>query len=223
MKIKAILLGATGMIGQGLLRECLANPQVESILVINRKSCNISHPRLKEIIHQEFFDLSSLSNEMTGYNTCFFCLGITSAGLSEKDYHRFTFDLTLSIAKILTGINKEMSVCYISGAGADSSEKGRIMWARVKGKTENALMAMPFKKAYLFRPGFIQPLYGIKSRTKLYNALYAVFKPFYFILKHFKGMVTNTETLAKAMINAVARGYEKSILESSDINKIGKE
>jgi len=211
------------MIGQGVLRECLGNIQVETVLVINRQSCNISHPKLKEIIHKDLFDISVLKNDLAGYNTCFFCLGISSAGLSEKNYHKITFELTINIARTLSSINKEMSICYISGAGTDSSEKGKIMWARVKGKTENALLAMPFKKAYMFRPGYIQPMYGIRSKTKLYNALYAVLKPFYFILKYSKNSVTSSEALAKAMINAVSKGYEKNILNCSDINKIAEE
>jgi uncharacterized protein YbjT (DUF2867 family) len=223
MKIKAIIFGSTGMIGQGVLRECLENIQVETVLVINRQSCNISHPKLTEIIHKDLFDISVLTNDLEGYNTCFFCLGISSAGLSEKNYHKITFELTINIAGTLSSINKEMSICYISGAGTDSSEKGKIMWARVKGKTENALLAMPFKKAYMFRPGYIQPMYGIRSKTKLYNALYAVLKPFYFILKHSKNSVTNSEALAKAMINAVSKGYEKNILNCSDINKIAED
>jgi uncharacterized protein YbjT (DUF2867 family) len=223
MKIKAIIFGSTGMIGQSVLRECLKNEHVESVLVINRQSCNISNPKLKEIIHQNFFDISILKNELSGYDACFFCLGISAAGLSEKDYHKITFDLTMSVAETLLNLNKGITFCYISAAGADRSEKGRIMWARVKGKTENALLVMPFKKAYMFRPGYIQPMHGIRSRTRLYNALYFVCKPLYFILKHFKNSVTSTEKLGKAMINAGALGYEKNILKSGDINKVAEE
>jgi uncharacterized protein YbjT (DUF2867 family) len=223
MKIKAILFGATGMIGQAVLQECLENIEVESVLAISRQTCNINHPKLKEIIHQDFFDLAPLSNEISGYNTCFYCLGISSAGLSEKEYYHITYDLTVYVAQVLSALNKDISFCYISAGGADSSEKGRVMWARVKGKTENALLAMPFKKAYMFRPFYIQPMKGIRSRTKLYNILYAVFKPFYFILKHFESSVITTETLGKAMIYAVATESEKSIIESRDINKIGKQ
>ena len=220
MKIKAILFGSTGMLGQAVLLECLENKGVESVLVINRQSCIVNHPKLKEIILKDHFDLSVLTAELSGYNTCLFCLGISSAGMKEKDYHRITYDLTLNAAKTLLAINKDLTFCYTSGTGTDGSEKGKIMWARVKGKTENALLAMPFKKAYMFRPAFIQPMKGIRSRTKLYNILYDVFKPFYFILKHFDGYVTNTETFGKAMILAVLNGYEKNILENRDINKI---
>ena len=224
MKIKAIIFGSTGMLGQAVLLECIQNTEVESILVINRQASNISsHPKLKEIIRKDFFDLSGLTNELTGYNTCFFCLGVSSAGMKENEYHKITYDLTLYIAKTLLAINKEMTFCYISGAGTDSSEKGKIMWARVKGKTENALLSLPFKKAYMFRPAFIQPMKGIRSRTKSYNVLYSVFKPFYFILKHFDGIVTNTEVFGKAMILTVLNGYDKNVLENKDINKIVRE
>jgi len=221
MKINTLLFGSTGMIGQGVLQECLKDPNVESILVINRQSCNISHPKLREIIHKDLFYLSGLTKEMTGYNSCFFCLGISSAGLNENEYHKITYDLTLNVAKTLVNLNKEMTFCYISGAGTDSSEKGKTMWARVKGKTENALLALPFKKAYMFRPGFIQPLNGIKSKTRLYNTMYAIFSPLYFVLNHFDSIVTNTETFGKAMILTTLRGYEKNILENKDINIIG--
>jgi hypothetical protein len=220
MKIKTIIFGSTGMIGQGVLLESLKNENVESILVINRQTCSISHPKLKEIIHKDLFDLSGLTNEMTGYNTSFFCLGVSSAGLKENEYHKITYDLTLNVAKTLSEINKTMTFCYISGAGTDSTEKGKTMWARVKGKTENDLLSLPFKKAYMFRPGFIQPMNGIKSKTKLYNTLYAIFSPLYFVLKHLDSVVTNTEIFGTAMIYTVLMGYDKSILENRDINKV---
>ena len=218
--MKVILFGSTGMIGQGVLTECLKDTQIESVLVVNRQSCKVTHAKLIEIIHNDFFDLSAISKQLSGYDACFYCLGVTSAGLSEADYHRNTFELTTKVADAVLKANKSISFCYISGAGADSSEKGKTMWARVKGKTENALLHMPFKSAYMFRPGYIQPLNGIESRTKLYRIMYAIFKPFYFILKHYEGMVTNTETLGKAMIAVVLKGSDKRILESRDINEI---
>jgi uncharacterized protein YbjT (DUF2867 family) len=221
MKINAILFGSTGMIGKGVLLECLENELVESVLIINRQSVEISHPKLREVIHSDFFDLTNLAGEMTGYNTCFFCLGVSSAGIAENEYHKITYDLTLNAASTLLKLNKEMTFCYISGAGTDSTEKGITMWARVKGKTENALLSMPFGQAYMFRPAFIQPLNGIKSKTRLYNAMYTVFSPLYFILKHFDSIVTNTETVGKAMIYTVFNGYDKNILENKDINIIG--
>jgi len=210
------------MIGKGVLLECLSNYEVESVLVINRHSCGINHLKLKEIICKDLFDLTTLRDEMSAFNTCFFCLGVSSAGMSEKDYHKITFMLTTYVADFLLKINPEFRFCYISGAGTDSTEKGKLMWARVKGKTENALLAMPFKKVYMFRPGFIQPKKGIRSRTRLYNILYFIFNPFYFILKHFESIVTDTTTLGKAMILAVEKDYEKNVLESRDINGIVK-
>ena len=153
MKIRAIVTGATGMVGEGVLHECLLHADVEHILVINRRPCGISHPKLKELIHTNFHDLSSIENELQPYNACFFCLGVSSIGLKEPEYHRLTYDLTLHVAHIGKQ-NSEMVFCYVSGSGTDSTEKGRSMWARVKGRTENALMQLPFKKAYMFRPGF---------------------------------------------------------------------
>ncbi len=218
--MKVILFGSTGMIGQGVLTECLKDTQIESVLVVNRQSCKVTHAKLIEIIHNDFFDLSAISKQLSGYDACFYCLGVTSAGLSEADYHKNTFELTTKVAEAVLKANKSISFCYISGAGADSSEKGKTMWARVKGKTENTLLHMPFKSAYMFRPGYIQPLNGIQSRTKLYRIMYAFFKPFYFILKHYEGMVTNTAILGKALIAAVIKGSDKRILESRDINEI---
>ena len=221
MKINAILFGSTGMIGKGVLFECLENELVESVMVINRQSVQISHPKLKEVIHSDFFALTGIAGEMTGYNACFFCLGVSSAGLKENEYHKITYDLTVNVAKTLSDLNKEMTFCYISGAGTDSTEKGKTMWARVKGKTENALLSMPFKNVYMFRPAFIQPMKGIRSKTKLYNAMYAVFGPLYFVLKHFERFVTNTKTVGKAMILTASEGYYKNIVENKDINIIG--
>lgn len=221
--MKVILFGSTGMIGQGVLIECLKDSRVESVLVVNRNSCKVNHPKLKEIILNDFNKLASVSNELAGYDACLYCLGVTSVGLSEADYHLNTFELTTKVAETILSKNKDMTFCYISGANTDSSEKGKTMWARVKGKTENTLLKMPFKQAYMFRPGFIQPMSGIKSKTKLYNVLYSVFKPLYFILKRFESIVTNTEILGRSMINTAFNGYEKHILESKDINKTGNQ
>jgi len=220
MKIKPIIFGSTGMLGQAVLLECIENEEVESILVINRNTGNVKHPKLKEIIHSDLNNLSGVANQIAGYTTCFFCLGISSAGMSEQEYYDITYEITLRAAKALLAANKDMTFCYVSGAGTDSSEKGKVMWARVKGKTENDLLALPFKKAYMFRPAFIQPMKGLRSKTRLYNVMYTIFKPFYFILKHFNSFVTNTDVFAKAMVLTVRYGYEKNILENSDINKI---
>jgi uncharacterized protein YbjT (DUF2867 family) len=220
MQIKVIITGSTGMVGRGVLLECLKSPLVDSVLAINRQPLELSHPKLKEICHKDFFNITAIKAELSGYNACFFCLGVSSAGISAVKYRHITFDLTLNFAKTLLELNPEMTFCYISGAGTDSTEKGRINWARIKGKTENDLLALGFKDAYMFRPGFIQPLRGIKSKTPLYRAIYAVVTPLYPLLKSFPGFVTSTETLASAMIGVVTRGYKKKVLESRDINQV---
>jgi hypothetical protein len=222
MKVKAIIFGSTGMVGKGLLLECLDNPEVDSVLVINRSEVGLKHNKLKELVTKDFHQLQAHADLLKNYNACYFCLGVTVAGLTEAAYTQITYDLTLSVAHTLLQISKDFTFCYVSGSGTDSTEKGRMMWARVKGKTENALLAMPFRKAYMFRPGYIQPLKGIRSRTAWYNAIYTIFKPLYFLLKPFPGLVTNTVTFSKAMINVVSKGYEKNILESKDINKLGE-
>ncbi len=171
MKIKAILTGATGMVGEGVLRECLQHPDVEQVLVINRKPGGVTseasaRPKLREIIHTDFFDLTPIETELVGYNACFFCLGVSSVGMKEADYKRLTYDLTLHAAQLLARLNPDMMFCYVSGAGTDSTAQGRSMWARVKGATENALLQLPFRKAYMFRPGFLKPTEGSKKREQ---------------------------------------------------------
>jgi hypothetical protein len=220
MTINAIIMGSTGMVGKGVLLECLESPSVQTILVINRHSVGIKHPKLKEILHKDLSNIDPLINELAGYNACYFCLGISAAGLSEQEYRKITYDLTLNFAKTLLKMNPEMTFCYVSGAGTDSKETSRMMWARVKGKTENDLLALPFKSAYMFRPGYIQPMRGIRSRTPLYNFLFTFFKPFYFILKNFKSAVTNTDAIGRAMINITLEDYCKNILDPGDINKL---
>ena len=218
MKIRAIITGATGMIGKGVLLECLDHPDVEQVLAVSRRPLDIQHPRLSNVIHNNFMDLSAIRDQLTGYNACFFCLGVSATGMSEGDYDQVTRQLTLNFAENVLIQNPDITFCYISGAGTDSSEGGRMMWARVKGKTENQLLAMPFKKAYMFRPAFIQPMKGIRSSTKLYNVIYDMMKPFYPIIKKFPKYSTTTVKLGNAMINAASMGYEKSILESAEIN-----
>jgi len=219
MKINAIITGTTGMVGQGVLIECLGSNEVESVLIINRYSLGMKHEKLKEIILPDFNDLSSVEKDLSGYNACFFCAGVSSYRMTEEDYSRVTYDLTLNFAKILLKHNPEMTFNYVSGTGTDSSEKGRIMWARVKGKTENDLLALGFKKAYMFRPGYIQPMKGVKSKTKLYKALYVVFKPMYPLLKALiPKNITSSPQIGIAMINSVTKGYEKNILMNEDVN-----
>lgn len=220
MKLKVIITGSTGMVGKGVLLECIDSPDVESILVINRSPVDIKHPKVKEIIHKDFFDWSAIRGQLSGYNCCFFCLGVSAAGMKEADYRRMTYDLALGFAKVVLFLNPDMTFCYVSGAGTDSSEKGRMMWARIKGKTENDLLSLGFKAAYMFRPGYIHPMRGIKSRTPLYNAFYKVLKPLYPLLKRMPKYVTDNVTIGRAMIAVAKNGYSKGVLESLDINSI---
>lgn len=220
--MRVIILGTTGMVGKGVLLECIEDKDIESVLVINRQTLGLTNPKVKEIIHNDFFNFTPVKESIKGYDACFFCMGVTSAGLNEEQYTKLTYELTLGFAKLTAEVNPNSTFCYVSGAGTDSTEKGGSMWARVKGKTENAIMALPFKASYMFRPGYIQPLKGVKSKTGWYNAFYIVLKPIYFLLKPLKGFVTNSVTLGKAMINAAKLGYEKKILESKDINLLGK-
>ena len=219
MKIRAIVTGATGMVGEGVLHECLIHPDVEHVLVINRRPCGVSHPKLEEIIHSDFHNFSSIEQLLYPYNACFFCMGVTSIGLKEPEYHRLTYDLTLHVAETLAKHNPEMIFCYVSGSGTDSTEKGRSMWARVKGKTENALMRLPFKKAFMFRPGFMQPTKGLKNALKGYGAISWLY-PILHVL--FPGFTCSLREVGLAMINVATRGYEKQILEVRDIVALAK-
>lgn len=214
MKIKAIITGVTGMVGEGVLNECLKHPEVESALVINRKPCEVKHEKLKEIIHKDFSDLSSIENQLAGYNACYFCAGVSSVGKKEEEYKRITYDLTLNFANTLLKLNTDMTFCYVSGVGTDSTEKGRSMWSRVKGKTENDLLKLPFKGAYMFRPGYIQPISGLKNTYKIYK----IFVPFYPVLKTlFPKYVVSLEEIGLAMINVTLVGSDKKVLECKDI------
>jgi len=220
MAYKVVITGTTGMVGKGVLLECMDHPLIESVLLVNRGSAQIQHPKVKEVLVKDFFELSSIKKELTGYDACFFCLGITSAGQSEENYSKITHDLTVLFAKTFLDTNSDSVFCYVSGAGTDRSEKGNTMWARVKGRTENDLLSMSFKRAYMFRPGYIQPLRGIKSKTGWYQALYTVFWPIYLILKHFPSTATNTTNIGLAMINTLKENYPKNVLETKDINHL---
>jgi len=220
MAYKVIITGTTGMVGQGVLLECIDHQSIEQILLVNRSSAGIEHPKVKEVLVNDFFDLSAIKEDLRGYDACFFCLGITSIGQSEENYSKITYDLTLNFANAFIEKNKESIFCYVSGTGTDSSEKGRTMWARVKGKTENDLLALGFKGAYMFRPGYIQPLRGIKSKTNWYQALYNVFWPIYMVLKHFPSTATNTTNMGLAMINTLDRKCSETILENKEINQL---
>jgi uncharacterized protein YbjT (DUF2867 family) len=215
--MKAILFGATGMVGLGVLRECLLEPDVEAVLTVGRAPTGQKHEKLRELVHANLLDFSAIEGELSGHDACFFCLGVTSAGTSEQEYERITYGIPVAAAQTLVKLNPGMTFVYVSGSGADSSEKGRTMWARIKGKAENALLAMPFQATYVFRPAFIQPLHGIRSRTKLYNAMYAVLGPLYPVVKAIApGYATTTEQLGRAMIAVARKGFAKRILESQD-------
>jgi hypothetical protein len=221
MKIKAIITGATGMVGEGVMHECLLHPDVESVLVINRKTCGVKHPKLKEIILKDFFDLSSIKEQLAGYNACYFCAGVSSVGKKEEEYKRITYGLTLNLANTLIKIygerSRSMTFCYVSGVGTDSTEKGKIMWARVKGKTENDLMKLPFKDTYMFRPGFIKPTKGLQNAYKAYK----LFTPFYPVFrKLFPKYVVTLEEIGLAMVNVTLFGSEKKVIECKDIVKL---
>jgi len=214
MKIKAIITGVTGMVGEGVLHECLQHPEVKSVLVINRKPCGVKHEKLKEIIHKDFFDLSSIEDRLEGYNACYFCAGVSSVGKKEEEYKHITYDLTLNFAKTLLKLNNEMIFCYVSGVGTDSTERGRSMWARIKGKTENDLLKLGFKDAYMFRPGYIQPTKGLNNAYKAYK----IFAPFYPIIQLlFSKYATTLKEIGLEMINVTLFGSEKKILECKDI------
>jgi uncharacterized protein YbjT (DUF2867 family) len=209
------------MVGQGVLRECLLDNQVEAVLAIGRSSTGLHDAKLQEIISADLFDLSPIESRLSGYDACFFCLGVSAAGMKEQDYRRLTYDLTISVAKTLVTLNPGITFTYVSGAGTDNSERGRMMWARVKGKTENDLLKMPFRAAYMFRPGYIQPLHGIRTKTKWYRALYAAMGPLYPIWKRLlPNYVTTTECVGRAMIKVARQGAPRRFLENRDINSL---
>ena len=208
------------MVGQGVLRECLQDAGVEGVLAIGRSAAGQRHDKLRELLVKDFADFSAIERDLSGYDACFFCLGITSAGLSEADYRRVTYDIALAAARTLVKLNPGMTFIFVSGAGADSSEKGRVMWARVKGATENALLALPFKGIYVFRPAAIQPMHGIRSKTTWINVAYTVLGPLYPVWKTlFPKYVTTTELVGRAMINVARRGAPQRVLENHDINR----
>lgn len=221
MKIKAIITGTTGMVGQGVLYECMERPEVEEILIINRHPLGIKHPKVKEIILKDFFNLNEISSELSGYNVCYFCLGVSAFGMQEEDYTKITHDLTLNFAKICLIQNQNMQFIYVSGTGTDASEKSKVMWARIKGRTENNLLKMKFSNAYMFRPGAILPEKGIKSKTKLYQFFYVVLRPFYPLMRRMKSVTTTTK-VGNAMINASIFGYKSKHLENLDINLLAE-
>ena len=219
--MKAVLFGATGMLGQGVLRECLRDRRVESVLAIGRTPTGRHHEKLREIQQADVADLSPVRERLAGYDACFFCLGVSSLGMAPDEYRRLTYDLTLSVAGVLAAQNPGMTFIYVSGTGTDSSERGRSRWARVKGATENALLRLPFRAAYMFRPAYIQPLDGIAAKTRWTRALYAAAAPLYPLLRAaVPKYVTTTRQLGCAMIEVAAEGFSKPILESIDIDQV---
>jgi uncharacterized protein YbjT (DUF2867 family) len=219
MKIKIILTGATGMVGEGVLHECLLHNDVEQVLVVGRRACGITHPKLKEIVHADLYDLNAIEGQLKGYNSCFFCLGTSSVGKKEPEFYKISYELTMSFGKTLSKQNPGITFCYISGAGTDSTEKGKLMWARVKGKVENDLVKLFQKNAYNFRPGIIEPTKGLKNTLAFYKYLgwlipvIRLFAP--------KSIVSLKE-IGLAMINVTENGYDKQVLEVKDIMSLAK-
>jgi uncharacterized protein YbjT (DUF2867 family) len=219
--VRVILFGATGVVGQGVLRECLLDAGVESMLAVGRSPTGQRHAKLREIIHADFMDYSKIESELTGYDACFFCLGVSSVGMDAERYRHLTYDITLAAATTLSRLNPGMVFTYVTGRSTDSTEQGPMMWARVKGKTENDLLKLPFRAAYMFRPAGIQPLHGVKSRTAWVQAIYVVTAPLLGLLARTSPkFMTTTEQLGRAMIRVARDGYPKPVLESEDINRV---
>jgi uncharacterized protein YbjT (DUF2867 family) len=219
--MRVLLFGASGMVGQGVLRECLLDPDVEIVVALLRSPTGQRNPKLRELIHKDFLDFSPIENQLSGFDACFFCLGVSSAGMSEEDYQRITYGFTLAAARVLARLNPGMSFIYVSGTGTDSSERGSSMWARVKGKTENELLRLPFHAAYMFRPGLIVPLHGVQSKTRLYRLFYVLLAPLHPLLKgRFPKYVTTTEQIGVAMLKVTKHGWPTRVLETSDINQV---
>jgi uncharacterized protein YbjT (DUF2867 family) len=221
--MKIILFGATGMVGQGVLEECLRDPGVTRVLAIGRTPTGRSHEKLRELAHADFTDYEAIEAELAGYDACFFCLGISAAGMKEADYHRVTYDYALAAAETLVRSNPGMTFIYVSGQGTDSTEKGRWMWARVKGKTENALLRLPFKASYMFRPGYIQPMGKITSKTRLYRVMYALMGPLFPLWRALlPRYVITTEDVGRAMIRVARDGADERILENAALGRIAR-
>ena len=217
--MKVILFGGSGMVGQGVLRECLIDPGVEAVLSVGRSPLGVAHPKLRELLHKDFTDYSAIEPQLGGYDACFFTLGVSSIGMDAERYRHLTYDLTMAAARTLARLNPGMVFTYVTGRGTDSTEQGSLMWARVKGKTENDLLKLPFKAAYMFRPAGIQPLHGVRSKTGWINVVYAVTAPLLAVMvRATPHYMTTSERLGRAMIKVVRDGYPKPILESEDIN-----
>ncbi len=222
--MKVLLFGATGMVGQGVLRACLLAPDVDRVLAIGRTATGRQDPKLRDLVHPDFFNYSDIEPQLTGFDACFFCLGMSSFGMAEAEYTRLTYDLTLAAAQVLARLNPQMTFVYVTGLGTDSSEQGRSMWARIKGRTENALLRLPFKAVYLFRPGAIQPLHGVRSRTASYRVFSTLAKPLLALLRKLApNWVLTTDVVGQAMLAVARHGAPKPkpVLEPRDINAAG--
>jgi uncharacterized protein YbjT (DUF2867 family) len=216
--MKVLLFGATGMVGQGVLRECLLDAHVTEVVTLGRTPTGVAHPKLREIVHRDMFDYATLESDLTGFDACFFCLGVSSFRMSEAEYTRLTYDMTMAAAKTLARLNPQMTFVYVTGAGCDSTEQGSSMWARVKGRTENALLRLPFKAAFMFRPGAIVPLHGVRSKTALYQTIYSLTRPVLpLVQRMFPNAIVTTEQVARAMLAVAKQGAPSPILESRDI------
>jgi uncharacterized protein YbjT (DUF2867 family) len=216
--MQVLIFGATGMVGQGVLRECLLAPDVTRVVAIGRSATGVSNQKLRDLVHKDLHEYASIEQALAGFDACFFCLGITSAGMSETDYTRITYDITAAAAETLARLNPAMTFIFVSGAGTDSSERGRLMWARVKGRAENAVLGL-FKAGYAFRPGVIQPLHGIRSRTLAYNIVYTVLAPMVSLLRYLlPRYVITTEEMGRAMLNVARHGAPQRILENPAIH-----
>src|SRR5579872_4854681 len=219
-----LLFGATGMIGQGVLRECLLDPDVQLVEIVGRSTSGVQHAKLREIVHKDLWNYAAIESSLAGFDACFFCLGVTSVGMEEKEYERITYGIATAAAETLCRLNPGMTFVFISGAGSDSTEKGKLMWARIKGKTENALLRMPFKGVYVFRIGVAVPVHGERSRTGWYNMFYTFTRPFLPLLQFlFPSFITTTEEIGRAMLIIAKRGTSKHILENRDVRAVARE
>ena len=222
--MRILLFGGTGMVGQGVLRECLLDRDVTQVLAVVRAPSGQTHPKLRELVHKNFFDFTTVLAELTGFDACFYCLGATSIGKTAAEYSRITYDITVAAGDVVARANPQLTFIFISGASSDSTEKGSVMWARIKGKAENYVLALPIKAAYVFRPGLIQPMHGIKSKTLLYRIPYVLLAPFVpWLKRQFPRFVTTSETIGRAMLTIVRRGYPVRILETTDINAAARD
>lgn len=216
--MKVLIFGATGMVGQGVLRECLLDKDIERVVTVGRNATGEKSPKLTELVHKDLFNLTSIETELAGFDACFFCLGVSSFRMSEADYTHLTYDLTTAVGQTLSRLNPDMTFSYVTGAGTDTSERGRSMWARVKGRTENALLRMPFKAAYMYRPGMIQPMDGIRSKTAVYQMAISLLRPVFPVMRRaFPNTITTTSQLGRAMIAVAQERGPSRVLETRDI------